>query len=499
MKNIQVLNAKNIALLPKEVKIPGYDRSKIKTGIAHIGVGGFHRSHEAFYTDEVLHLQNTNNWGICGISLLESDRTLFDTLVQQDGLYTLMIREPDGNLSARVIGSITEFLFAPENPDTVIEKLADSAVRIISLTITEGGYNFNAATGEFQINEPLIQWDLNNTDNPKTVFGYLTQGLKRRRDRGIGGLTIQSCDNIQKNGDVIKKMLLSFIRAAEPELVDWIEKKVTFPNSMVDRITPVTTRSDIETLKSIYGIEDKWPVVCEPFIQWIIEDNYSNGKPDWESAGVRFVKDVGPYEKMKIRLLNAGHSLLGFVGTLYGCKTIDETVNIPLFRTLLRKFMDLEVTPLLGEIPGINLENYKDSLIQRFGNPNIKDQLSRICLESSSKIPKFLIPTIQEQLENNGPIKRGALIIAAWCRYLELAGTKEQTYEIQDQMAPLLVAKAIASNNDDPLAFLKIKAIFNDLVCSKRFVDTYLALIDSIRKYGIAETIKNSDQKISNQ
>ena len=493
MKNIQVLNAKNIAFLPKEVKKPAYDRSKIKTGIAHIGVGGFHRSHEAFYTDEVLHIQNENNWGICGISLLESDRTIFDTLVQQDGLYTLMITEPDGRLSARVIGSITEFLFAPEKPDAVIEKLADPDIRIISLTITEGGYNFSAATGEFQINEPLIQWDMNNPDNPKTVFGYITQGLKRRRFRGIGGLTIQSCDNIQKNGDVLKKMLLSYVKAAEPDLVDWIEKNITFPNSMVDRITPVTTRSDIETLKSVYGIDDKWPVVCEPFIQWIIEDNYSNGKPDWESAGARFVKDVGPYEKMKIRLLNAGHSLLGFVGTLHGCETIDETVNIPLFRTLLRNFMDLEVTPLLGEIPGINLEDYKDSLIQRFGNPNIKDQLSRICLESSSKIPKFLIPTILEQLERGGPVSCGALIIAAWCRYLELAGTKEHTYAIHDQMAPLLVKKAIASNSNDPLAFLKIEVIFNGLAHSRRFADNYLQIIDSIRKYGIEETIIKSD------
>jgi mannitol 2-dehydrogenase len=493
MKNIQVLNAKNLTRLPKEVKIPAYDRSKIKTGIAHIGVGGFHRSHEAYYTDQVLHQQNANNWGICGISLLESDRTIFDTLVQQNGLYTLMIKEPDGKLSARVIGSITEFLFAPENPDAVIEKLAHSDIRIISLTITEGGYNFNSSTGEFLINEPSIQWDLKHSDNPKTVFGYITQGLKRRSDRGIDGLTIQSCDNIQKNGDILKKMLLSYVRVANPELVDWIEKKVTFPNSMVDRITPVTTRSDIETLKSICGIHDKWPVVCEPFIQWIIEDNYSNGKPDWESEGVRFVKDVGPYEKMKIRLLNAGHSLLGFVGTLYGCKTIDETVNVPLFRTHLRKFMDLEVTPLLGEIEGINLDNYKDSLIQRFGNPNIKDQLSRICLESSSKIPKFLVPTITEQLERGGPISRGALIIAAWCRYLELAGTKEHTYEIHDQMAPLLVENAIASSNNDPLAFLKIEVIFNGLAHSRRFTDNYLHIIDSIRKYGIEETIIKSD------
>jgi mannitol 2-dehydrogenase len=209
------------------------------------------------------------------------------------------------------------------------------------------------------------------------------------------------------------------------------------------------------------------------------------------------VTDVGPYEKMKIRLLNAGHSLLGFVGTLYGCKTIDETVNIPLFRTLLREFMDLEVTPLLGEIEGINLENYKDSLIQRFGNPNIKDQLSRICLESSSKIPKFLIPTLQEQLERGGPITRGTLIVAAWCCYLELAGTQGYSYKIQDKMGAVLHEKALASDSTDPLAFLKIEAIFNRLAYSRRFVDNYLPLIDGIRKNGIAETIRKLDQAVS--
>jgi mannitol 2-dehydrogenase len=187
-------------------------------------------------------------------------------------------------------------------------------------------------------------------------------------------------------------MLLAFVKEAEPGLIDWIEKQVTFPNCMVDRITPVTTPSDIENLEDIYGIEDAWPVVCEPFIQWVIEDNYSNGRPDWESVGVQFVRDVGPYEKMKIRLLNAGHSLLGFLGSLSGCSTIDETVKIPWFRSFLREFMDHEVTPVLGKIEGIRLEDYKDSLIQRFGNPYIKDQLSRICLESSAKIPKFLLP-----------------------------------------------------------------------------------------------------------
>jgi mannitol 2-dehydrogenase len=266
---------------------------------------------------------------------------------------------------------------------------------------------------------------------------------------------------------------------------------------MVDRITPVTTLSDIENLKNVYGIDDAWPVVCEPFIQWVIEDNYSNGRPEWESVGVQFVHDVSPYEKMKIRLLNAGHSLLGFSGSLYGCNTIDETVRIPLFRSFLREFMDIEVTPVLGELEGISIEDYKDSLIQRFGNKNIKDKLSRICLESSAKIPRFLLPTVKEQLERGGEIKRSVVVIAAWCRYLELSGTKGHDYDIEDKMGDVLHNNAIASISVDPLAFLKVETIFSDLVRSKRFVDTYLLIINSIRENGISETIRNLNQIVA--
>ena len=497
MKEIIKLKTKNLSLLPEAVVTPAYDRTKIKAGIVHIGIGGFHRSHEAYYADRFLECKGSADWGICGVALLDNDRRIFDTLVNQDGLYTLMITEPDGTLNARVIGSIVEYLFAPANPEAVVEKMADPDIKIITLTITEGGYNFDEATGEFRITEPSIQWDLNNPENPKTVFGYLTQALKRRRDRGISGLTIQSCDNIQKNGHVLKKMLLSYIKAAEPELVSWIEKQVTFPDCMVDRITPVTTLSDIENLKNVYGIDDAWPVVCEPFIQWVIEDNYSNGRPEWESVGVQFVHDVSPYEKMKIRLLNAGHSLLGFSGSLYGCNTIDETVRIPLFRSFLREFMDIEVTPVLGELEGISIEDYKDSLIQRFGNKNIKDKLSRICLESSAKIPRFLLPTVKEQLERGGEIKRSVVVIAAWCRYLELSGTKGHDYDIEDKMGDVLHNNSIASISVDPLAFLKVETIFSDLVRSKRFVDTYLLIINSIRENGISETIRNLNQIVA--
>jgi mannitol 2-dehydrogenase len=412
-------------------------------------------------------------------------------------LYTMMITEPDEILTARVIGSIVECLYAPDDPQAVIEKMADPDTKIITLTITEGGYNFDSATGEFLINEPSVQTDLKNPESPKTVFGYLTRALKRRMDRGLKGLTIQSCDNIPHNGDVLKRMLLAYVKEAEPRMTDWIEKEIAFPNSMVDRITPVTSLKDKENLKAVFSIDDACPVVCEPYIQWVIEDNYANGRPSWETVGTRFVKDVAPYEKMKIRLLNAGHSLLGFLGTLSDCNTVDEAVEVPLIADFLRSFMDKDVIPVLGTIEGIDLTKYKDNLIQRFGNPYIKDNLSRICLESSAKIPKFVLPTIRENLESGGDIKHTTAIVAAWCRYLELAGTPGHTYEVQDGMKDLLQKNALASVKQDPLAFIKTETLFGDLVKSERFVTAYLSVIDAFRKYGAEIVMRYIDQIVT--
>jgi len=489
MKNIIKLNANNLSFLPKEVMVPKYNRSKIKTGIVHIGVGNFFRAHVAFYTDQLLN-QGVTDWGICGIGLLEKDSKMNQALKMQDCYYSLILMEPEGTPKPRIIGSIIEYLFAPEDPEAALEKMADPEVKIVTLTITEGGYNYDSVTDQFNISEPLIQWDLQNAHYPKTVFGYLTQALKRRMDRGIPGLTILSCDNIQHNGDICKKMLITFINEAEPGLEDWVKIHVTFPNCMVDRITPITTTSDINKLKSRFGIADTWPVVCEPFIQWVIEDNFSNGRPEWDRTGVQFVDEVEPYERMKIRLLNTGHSLLGLSGSLLGYNTIDETVRDSVLVKLLRKFMDEEVTPVLGTIEGIDLEKYKESLIQRFANSNIKDHLTRICAESSAKIPKFLLPTIQEQLERSGQVKIGAFIVASWCRYLELADTPGYNFEIQDVMKAELLQAVKASVDEDPLSFLKIKAVFGHLVHSKRFVHTYIEMINNLRNQRVNEFIR---------
>jgi mannitol 2-dehydrogenase len=482
------LNDNNLSLISDRIKIPEYDREKLETGIVHIGVGNFHRAHEAYYTDLILQ-SGIRDWGICGVGLLKGDYKMHKILTQQDGLYTLLEFGSSDAPSARVIGSIVDYLYGPEDPANVIERMSDPLIKIISLTITEGGYNFDSSTGEFNFSNPLIQWDLANPDHPKTVFGYLTQALKRRKEQNLHGVTLLSCDNIQQNGEVCKKMLLDYMKKAETGLVNWVRTNCTFPNSMVDRITPVTKPSAIDHIKTKYGFLDQWPVPCEPFVQWVIEDNFARGRPEWEMVGVQFVGDVEPYEKMKIRLLNAGHSLLGLSGTLLGYQTIDEAVQDELLSSLLRKFMDEEVTPVLGVIEGIDLEKYKESLIERFSNPFIKDDLSRICAETSAKMPKFLIPTIQEQINRRGSIQFGAAIIASWCRYLEMYNTNGYNYEVQDVMRDELLQRAKTSRIADPLAFLKIKSVFGNLSESSAFQEVYLPMIERLRRNGIVKLL----------
>lgn len=480
MKTANLLNQKQLAQLPDSIIKPSYDRSKLTAGIMHIGVGGFHRSHEAWYTDKLLSSTGSTEWGICGVGLREADRKIASILKNQDYLYTLIVKHPDGRMENQVIGSIIDFILGSDDPAAVTDKMAQETTKIVSLTITEGGYNFKPATGEFNFKNPEVKHDLANPHQPKSVFGFLTAGLKKRHAAGLPPFTIQSCDNIQHNGDMTRQMLLAFARKQDPVLAEWIESEVCFPNAMVDRITPVTTPTDIETLEREDGVKDKWPVTCEPFSQWVIEDKFCDGRPQWEKVGAQFVRDVTPYETMKIRLLNAGHSVLGLLGSIHGHNTIDECVADPLFAAYLRRFMDFEVTPVLDPVEGIDLDDYKDSLIERFGNPNIKDNLSRICLESSSKLPKFLIPTITENLERGGSTEYAALVIAAWCYYSDKGVNKDGVkLEIVDDMKDEL-HKAAAGTSSNKLSFLKLKPVFGTLAQNKTFAEEYTCMIDSL-------------------
>ena len=476
------LNQENLSKLSGRLSAPTYDRASLKTGIVHVGVGGFHRSHQAYYVHRLLEKLNEQDWAICGVGLRDADRKISEVLNRQDCLYTLVTQHPDGTEKSTIIGSIHEFLLAGDSSESVIDKMAHPDVRIVSLTITEGGYNFNPNTGEFDFDNPDVKHELAHPTEPQTIYGYLTAALEKRKSNGVKPFTILSCDNIQHNGDVTRKMVLAFAFKRDPVLAEWIAREVSFPNSMVDRITPATTPETTAYLKKTYDLEDEWCVVCEPFIQWVVEDKFCNGRPILEGVGVQFVPDVTPYEKMKIRLLNAGHSVLGIPGSIHGHPTIDACMSDEVFARFMRKFMDAEVTPILDPLEGIDIDKYKDQLEERFANPNIKDSVSRICSESSAKLPKFLIPTLIENLKMNGSIQYATFVLAAWCYYND-----RQTNEKGEELEIIDVQKEklhqIAKNTEkDWLAFIRQSELFGDLVNNETFTVEYIKAIQLIYK-----------------
>ena len=471
------LNQKNLSSLSGSLKVPGYHRKALKLGILHVGVGGFHRAHQALVVQQLLESGGSGAWGICGIGLRDEDRKIAEVFHRQDCLYTLITRHPGGTVESEIMAQMTDYLLAPDDKQAVIDRMVHPETRIVSLTITEGGYNMTS-DGNFDLNHPDIQHELQHPEDPRTIYGYLSAALKKRKESGKPPFTVMSCDNIQHNGEVTKKMLLSFLWALDEDLASWVKEEVAFPNSMVDRITPVTTAAEIDYLKEKFDLEDEWPVTCEPFLQWVIEDNFSNGRPDFDRVeGVQFVSDVTPYEKMKIRLLNAGHSVLGIFGALMGIQTIDACMENKYLRKVLRKFWDIEVTPILDQVAGINLDDYKDSLQERFGNPNIKDKVSRICSESAAKLPKFLLPTFTENLNRGENIQIATLVIATWCYYSDKQIDQQgQPLEIIDALDDKLHTAAMGTMQD-PLSFLRVKEVFGDLIENDRFTKIYSALV----------------------
>src|SRR6185312_5758141 len=293
------LNARNLSSLDAAVSVPGYPLGQRQVGIVHFGVGGFHRAHQAMYLDALMNRGQDLDWAICGVGLMPHDERMRDVLADQDGLYTLVAKAPDGTREARVIGSIARYLYAPDDPEAVLAQLVDPAVRIVSLTVTEGGYNYNPSTGEFNATTPAVAADLAEGATPTTTFGFVTEALRRRRAAGTAPFTIMSCDNIQGNGHLAARVFTAFATLKDPELGAWMTGNVAFPNCMVDRITPVTTDADRAAIADEYGVEDAWPVVCEDFAQWVLEDNFPTGRPDWGAVGVQLVDDVEPYELMK--------------------------------------------------------------------------------------------------------------------------------------------------------------------------------------------------------
>jgi mannitol 2-dehydrogenase len=484
------LNAQTLASLPQDLPVPAYDRDRTRTGIVHFGVGGFHRAHEAMYLDRLMNDGTALDWAICGVGVMPADRRMQEVLDAQNGLYTLVVKAPDGTLEPRVIGSIREYLFAPDDPEAVIEKMADPAVRIVSLTVTEGGYNINAVTGEFVTDNPDVQHDLQPGVAPKTTFGLITAALARRRERGVPPFTIMSCDNIQGNGHAARRSFVAFAALVDPELSRYVEDTVAFPNSMVDRITPVTTDDDRAEVRKRFGVDDGWPVVCEPFTQWALEDAFTAGRPPFEDAGVQVVHDVEPYELMKLRLLNASHQALCYFGYLAGYRLVHDVAQDPLFADFLLAYMDREATPTLEPVPGIDLSRYQHQLIERFSNAQVKDTVARLCAESSDRIPKWLLPVIRRNLETGGEILRSTAVVASWARYAE--GTDEQgrPIEVVDRLRDELMATA-RRQADDPLAFIANRNLFGDLIDNERFVSAYRSTLTSLHTKGARATLED--------
>jgi mannitol 2-dehydrogenase len=482
------LNADALRSFPTAVAIPSYDRRRVRTGMVHIGVGGFHRSHQAMYADRLMNAGRALDWGICGVGVLSADRRMQQVLTAQDGLYTLVVKHPDGSLEPRVIGSIVEYLLAPDDPGTVVEKMADAATRIVSLTITERGYNTDPVTGAFHLSAPDVRNDLQPDAALRTTFGLVTEALARRREHGIPPFTVLSCDNLPGNGDVARRAFTAFATMRDPALGAWVGREVSFPNSMVDRITPVTTPADVAMVRDRFGVADAWPVVCEPFVQWVVEDRFSTGRPPWEDAGVQLVEDVTPYELMKLRLLNGSHQALAYFAHLAGFQFVSDACRDRLWSRFLRDYMDLDVRPTLQPVPGVDLEDYKRTILRRLSSAAVADTVTRLCAQTSALIPKYVLPVIHAGLAAGGEVHRAAAVVASWARFAEGLDDHGRPIPLVDRQAERVRANA-SRLGEDPLAFIADRSIFGDLVDDERFVAPYRGALTSLRDRGACATL----------
>lgn len=459
---------------------PDYDRSAVTTGIVHMGVGGFHRAHQAMFLDRLMRAGKALDWGICGVGLLPQDAAMRDALRSQDLLYSLTLKHPDGHHEPSVIGSIVDYRLATEDRAGVLAVMTAPTTRIVSLTVTEGGYNIDDETGEFRTDAPGALHDAASPHEPETSFGYIVEALRLRREAGTAPFTVMSCDNLPGNGKVARHAVVSQARMSNPELAAWIDAHVSFPNCMVDRITPRTTPEDIEEVAAELGVRDAWPVVAEPFVQWVLEDDFPTGRPPFEEVGVQLVEDVVPYELMKLRLLNASHQGLAHwgrrLGMTYGHDAADDTD----IAAWVRLYLEKEALPRLLPVPGIDLPEYVDTLFERFSNAAIADTLARLAFFGPSGMPKFVLPTVRANLADGGPIRLGAAMCAAWS--LCCLGTDEEGREIPvvDELAPL----ARAQEEGDDLAFIGNAEIFGDLAADERFAATYLEELRLLREQG---------------
>lgn len=479
------LTLKNLDHLDPAIARPTYDRADLTAGIVHIGLGNFHRAHMAVYLDDLFNQGKSHDWAIIGAGIKDFDAERREVMREQDWLTTVVDLSP-GALAARVTGPMIDFCEVEEQ--SLIEQIADPSIRIVSLTITEGGYFVDAQTGGFDATHPDIKADALFPKMPKTVFGILLEGLSRRRERGLEPFTILSCDNLPENGHVARQSVVGLARLISEELAGWVDQNVAFPNSMVDRITPGTSEREIQMVEEHFGIRDAAPTVCEPFRQWVLEDNFPTGRPALEHAGVEFVDDVTPFELMKLRILNGGHAAIAYVGALMGHTYVHEAMAEPVIARWLDALMRREVIPLVPAISGISFEDYLSTCAERFANPMIGDTIARLCLDGSNRQPKFILPTVREAIEQRTDFEGLSLEVALWCAYCASSADGNIDHPLADERAEELQEAALTARAD-PSAFLKLQDIFGDLSSSGAFVESFSRQLRAVEEEGARAAI----------
>jgi len=486
------LNQEQLVYLPADVILPQYDRSKLKAGIVHLGIGAFHRAHQAFYTEQVLNTFG-GDWGIIGCSLRSP--SVRDQLAPQDGLYTLVERSGDGE-KLQIIGAVIKNLVGPENPAELIHIMAQPNIKIVSITITEKGYCHDPATGNLNFNNPDIQHDLENIKAPKSAIGFLVAALDVRFKAGIKSFTALSCDNLPNNGEVLEKVVLQFAQKISAELAKWISKNTCFPSTMIDRIVPATTEDDRRDISIRLGVRDEGLVVAEPFSQWVIENKFSDGRPQWEKAGALLVDDVRVFEKIKLRLLNGSHSIMAYTGYLSGFDYISEVMNEPAFVNMIKTYMAREAGETIHAPTGFDIEAYKQQLRDRFSNKALKHRTWQIAMDGSQKLPQRLLEILREQLKTENHIDIICLGVAAWIRYISGIDEKGSPIEVSDPHAAELrsLCDANAGNIASTVkAIVGLPKIFgSDLIHEEKFIAMTIAWLEKFYEKGVLETIKES-------
>jgi mannitol 2-dehydrogenase len=480
------LSAAALAHIPSGIAVPSYNRSDLKAGIVHFGVGNFHRAHQAVYLDDLFNSGRDHDWAIVGAGVRDADVLVREKLQEQDWLTTVVEQEADAT-KIHVTGAMIGFI-RPYDVAANLDMLARPHIRIVSLTVTEGGYYISPATQKFDSGHPDILADAHNIEAPKTVFGLIVAGLKRRRTAGVAPFTVMSCDNIPGNGHVTENAVAGLAELADSDFSRWIKANVRFPNSMVDRITPATTDRERAILSDTYGLQDNWPVFCEAFRQWVVEDKFNSGRPALETVGVTFTSDVAPYELMKIRILNGGHAAIAYPAGLLDIHFVHEAMEDEQIRAFLETLTRREILSVVPPPPNTNLDAYRAQVARRFANPKIADTIQRLCFDGSNRQPKFILPSVRDRLKTGASIKGLALVSALWCRYCYGETESGKPIAPNDPSWERLHAAA-KSARGDPLAFLKLRDIFGELAETPAYVAAFSAALSSLWAKGVRATV----------